>query len=153
MKVKIEMEDSLEEAEIIIRCNQLDNTILKLQNYILELHHSNQVLAFQREDTEYYVAIKDIFFFETEGRNLFAHTKDKLFKADYKLYELEELLPPNFIRISKSTIANLDYIYSISRNLTASSMVEFIGSKKTVFVSRGYYKILIEKLNMRRLKL
>ncbi len=152
MKVKIEMEDSLEEAEIIIRCGALDETILKLQNYILELHHSNQVLTLEREDTEYYVAVKNILFFETEGRSLYAHTKDKMFKANYKLYELEEMLPANFIRISKSTIVNMDYIYSISRNLAASSVVEFMDSKKTVFVSRGYYKVLVERLKMRRLK-
>ena len=56
------------------------------------------------------------------------------------------------MRISKSTIANLDAVYSITRNLTASSIVEFIGSSKKALVSRGYYKMLIERLNARRLE-
>ena len=69
----------------------------------------------------------------------------------HKLYELEELLPGSFMRISKSTIANLDYIYSITRNLTASSVVEFVGSNKRAMVSRGYYKLLVERLKNRKL--
>ena len=76
---------------------------------------------------------------------------DRIFTCGYKLYELEELLPGSYMRISKSAIANLDYIYSITRNLTASSVVEFSGSGKKAMVSRGYYKMLVDKLNARKL--
>ncbi len=55
------------------------------------------------------------------------------------------------MRISKSSIANLDRIYSITRNLTASSIVEFTGSSKRAMVSRIYYKSLIERLRERKL--
>ena len=57
------------------------------------------------------------------------------------------------MRVSKSTIANLDYIYSITRNLTASSEVEFTGSRKKALVSRAYYKALTERLKARKLGL
>ncbi len=65
----------------------------------------------------------------------------------HKLYELEELLPRAFIRISKSAILNSSKVYSIARNLTASSRVEFFGSHKAVFVSRNYYKLLKDKIS------
>lgn len=55
------------------------------------------------------------------------------------------------MRTSKSTIVNLDHIYSITRNLTASSMVEFRGSRKKALVSRSYYKLLLERLHTRKL--
>lgn len=150
MKVKIEIASELSEPEVLIRCERLDESVIALQNYILELSHSSQVFVLKQGETEYYVPVKEILFFETEGRRIAAHTKDKLFEAEYKLYELEELLPPSFMRISKSTIVNMDYIYSITRNLTASSVIEFSGSKKTVLVSRGYYKALTERLNTRK---
>ena len=95
--------------------------------------------------------VHDIYFFETEGREIRAHTADKLFVCPYKLYELEDLLPGCFMRISKSSIANMDHIYSITRNLTASSIVEFTGSNKHALVSRGYYKALTERLHERKL--
>ena len=57
------------------------------------------------------------------------------------------------MRISKSTIVNLDHIYSITKNLSASSRVEFYGTAKKAYVSRNYYKALIEKLGERRKRL
>ena len=68
-----------------------------------------------------------------------------------KLYELEELLPGSFMRVSKSTIVNLDFVYSITRNLTASSVMEFAGTKKKAMVSRAYFKAVTERLKARKL--
>ena len=73
------------------------------------------------------------------------------YKAKYKLYELEETLPRFFMRVSKSTILNTNHIFSIDRNLTASSVVAFTGTHKQVYVSRYYYKPLISKLEEKRL--
>lgn len=152
MKVKIEIDSGLTETEVVIRCNRLDESIVNLQNSITEQGDGRQCIPLNKGETAYYVPIEEIYFFETEGKEIHAHTADKLFEASYKLYELEELLPAGFMRISKSTIVNLDYIYSITRNLTASSVVEFTGSKKQALVSRGYYKALVDRLNIRRLR-
>ena len=151
MRVRIEMVSGLPEAEVLIRCRQLDESIVLLQNYIMEQGSSKRCLPLSRGDTEFYIPIEKIFYFETEGKAIFAHTAEQFFECPYKLYELEELLPGGFMRISKSTIANLDYIYSITRNLTASSVAEFQGSNKRVMVSRSYYKAVLERLRERRL--
>ena len=152
MKVKIEIDSGLEETEVIIRCGRLDDSIVNLQNLITEQGNGSRCIALSKEETVYYVPIDEIYFFETEGKEIHAHTADKMFAAAYKLYELEELLPAGFMRISKSTIVNLDYIYSITRNLTASSIVEFAGSHKKALVSRSYYKALVDRLSARRLR-
>ena len=153
MKVKIEIEEGLVEEEVIIRCSTLNDTVLSLQNYISKQGNAKRCLCLTSGETEYYVPLSDIYFFETEGREIRAHTADKIFVCGYRLYELEELLPGSFMRISKSTIANLDHIYSITRNLTASSEVEFNTSSKTALVSRSYYKALVERLNAKKLGL
>lgn len=151
MKVKIEIEEELEEEEVIIRCSHLDERIISLQDYISKQSNGKRCLALSDGGTDYYVPMGEIYFFETEGREIRAHTADKIFICTYKLYELEELLPGSFMRISKSTIANMEYIYSITRNLTASSVVEFTGSNKRALVSRAYYKVLVERLRERKL--
>lgn len=153
MKVTIEIVSGLPETEVLIRCGQLDESVMSLQNYIMKQGNGRRCLPLSRGDTEYYIPIEEIYFFETEGKTIFAHTAKQLFECPYKLYELEELLPGGFMRISKSTIANLDYIYSITRNLTASSVAEFQGSNKSVMVSRSYYKAVLERLRERRLRL
>ena len=153
MKVKIEIEEGLEEEEVVIRCGSLSDSVVSLQNFISKQNNGKRYLALTGGETEYYVPLEDIYFFETEGREIRAHTADQIFICSYRLYELEELLPGSFMRISKSAIANLDHIYSITRNLTASSEVEFVGSKKRALVSRSYYKALVERLNVKKLGL
>lgn len=151
MKVKIEIDEGISEDEVVIRCAHLDEEIISLQNYISKKNSGRQCLSLRDGETDYYIPVHDLYFFETEGREVRAHTADKLFVCPCKLYELEDLLPGCFMRISKSSIVNLDYIYSITRNLTASSIVEFTGSKKHALVSRGYYKALVERLHERKL--
>lgn len=151
VKVKIEIVEGLEEEEAVIRCRELNDFCISLQNYLSKQNNGKRCLLLTDGGTDFFIPMSDIYFFETEGRELRAHTADKIFFCGYKLYELEEMLPGSFMRISKSTIANLDYIYSITRNLTASSMVEFKGSRKKTMVSRSYYKLLLERLNTRRL--
>lgn len=151
MKVKIEIEEALQEDEVVIRCSRLSEAVVSLQNYISEQNNGSRCLKLTDGETDFFVPMEKIYFFETEGRELQAHTADRIFSCGYRLYELEELLSGSFLRISKSTIVNLDHIYSITRNLAASSLVEFAGSSKKTMVSRGYYRLLTERLRERKL--
>lgn len=150
MKVKIEIDPALSEDEVIIRCRRMEDHIVKLQQRIAEAEPQDRCIALQSGETRYYVPMEQVLFFETEGRLVQAHTADRLYVTEYKLYQLEESLPAAFMRISKSTIVNLDHVYSITRNLTASSVIEFYGTVKKVYVSRNYYKVLTERLRERK---
>ena len=153
MKVKIEIDPALAEDEVIIRCRRMEEHILKLQQDIAKAEPEKNCISLQDAGTSYFVPLDEILFFETEGKHIQAHTAFRLYLTEHKLYELEESLPGSFMRISKSTIVNLDHIYSITRNLAASSAVAFYGTPKKVYVSRSYYKALIERLGERRRKL
>ena len=150
MKLKLEMMPEMEETEVVIKCANIDSDILRLQQVIDEFMHGKNSFVFFKEDTEFYFSVEEVLFFETEGNKVNAHTADDVYTVKYKLFELEELLPGHFVRISKSGIVNADKIYSIQRNITAASAIEFQGSHKQVFVSRSYYKILKNKLEEKR---
>lgn len=150
MKIRIDFDENLNEEEIIIRCNKLDNTIQEIQKAILDVTKTTQKYCFFKEGKEYYISINQILFFETSDKVVNVHTNDDVYQVKYKLYELEEMLPNNYLRVSKSTILNTDQIFSIDRNITASSMVQFYKSHKQVYVSRFYEKDLRKKLEERR---
>ena len=150
MKLKLEMMPEMEETEVVIKCANIDSDILRLQQVIDEFMHGKNSFVFFKEDTEFYFSVEEVLFFETEGNKVTAHTSDDVYTVKYKLFELEELLPGHFVRISKSGIVNADKIYSIQRNITAASANEFQGSHKQVFVSRSYYKVLKNKLEEKR---
>ena len=150
MKIKIEMDEQAEE-EVIIRCRGMTEQIAAIQRAVSEAAGSVQKIVLYKGNTEYYLPMNDILFFETADHGVAAHTGNDMYEAGYKLYELEEILPGFFMRVSKSTILNTSHIFSINRNLTASSVVAFENTHKKVYVSRYYYKPLISKLEERRL--
>ena len=146
MKIKIEVDENIQEEEVIIRCSEFNNKIQNIQKIITNILTQKESITFYKNNTEYYLDLKEILFFETEESSVNAHTFKDVYKVKYKLYELEEMLPGYFMRISKSTILNTSHIYSITRSLSSSSIVEFKGTHKKVYVSRHYYKPLKIKL-------
>ena len=150
MKVKIDIDESLKEDEIIIRCSKLDEKTQKVYDALMNITKESKHLMLYKGNVEYYFPLEDILFFETTDNCVSAHTVNSVYETTYRLYELEELLPGHFMRVSKSTILNLNHIYSISRNLTASSEVQFMNTHKQVFVSRYYYKSLKTRLEEKR---
>ena len=151
MKIKIEIVEPQEE-EIILRVSELNETTKRIQQAISEITSGNNTLALYKNEIRYYIELNQILFFETTTSGVCAHTAKEVFETKSKLFELEEILPGSFMRVAKSTILNTNHIYSIKRNLTASSEVEFKNTHKKVFVSRNYYKALIEKLEEKRFK-
>ena len=149
LKIRIEMFEGVQE-EVVIRCREITPEIIRLQQLLSgNSDRSNQFLVY-KGDTEYYLNVNDIIFFETEGNAVMAHTKNDMYETRRKLYELEELLGGRFQRISKSAIVNVDKVYSIKRNVTSSSAIEFQGTHKQIYVSRAYYKVSREKLEEKR---
>ena len=149
LKIRIEMFEGVQE-EVVIRCREITPEIIRLQQLLSgNSDRSNQFLVY-KGDTEYYLNVNDIIFFETEGNAVMAHTKNDMYETRRKLYELEELSGGRFQRISKSAIVNVDKVYSIKRNVTSSSAIEFQGTHKQIYVSRAYYKVLREKLEEKR---
>ena len=149
MKVRIELNGDLAEDEVVIRCGRVDETIQKIHQFVLEQSPSCSKMIFYKQNQEFYFPINNVLFFETDGEHLYAHTVNDDYRVKYRLYELDDILPRNFVRASKSTIINIIQVYSITRNLTASSLVKFVNSHKNVYVSRFYYKELRQRMNER----
>ncbi len=146
MKIRIEVVGELEEDEVIIRCGRADDTIRKIHQFILDQTQSVERITFFKDNQEFFFPLELVLFFETEGEHIYAHTADDAYRIKFRLYELEEMLPRDFIRVSKSAIVNVRRIISVTRNLTASSLVQFSGSHKKIYVSRHYYHRLRDRL-------
>ena len=150
MRILLEIDKSISENEIIIKCNEANDDIKRIQKAILDLSSNKNSIIFFKNDNEYYLSYEEILFFETEGNIIYGHTSNDVYKVKYKLYELLEILPSNFLRISKSTIINVNNIFSVNYNLTSSSLIQFQKSHKQVYASRLYSKELRNKLCERR---
>lgn len=152
MKIKIEIDEDLREEEIVIRCKSLDDDVISIQRRITDAVNSRMQLEVSKGEKDYYIITDEIFFIETDAAGVVVHTSKDIYETKLRLYELEEILPGNFIRVSKSTILNASKVRAIHKNITGASEVEFAGSSKKVFVSRNYFKLLMAKLEEKRLK-
>ena len=148
MKVRIELDPQMDEPEMIIRAPRLTEDVARLQQLILEQNMTP--LTFYKDRSEYFVDVSEILFFETDGEKIYGHTKEEAYEVRQKLYELEEILPIAFCRISKSTIVNTKQIYSIEKSFSGPSTVNFYQTHKQVHVSRHYYQLLKERLKEMR---
>lgn len=143
MKVRVEIDDTLNDDEIIVHTKEYT---AELKEWIHSFQ-SKSKLQFFKKDTEYYLDLDSILFFESDNGTVFAHTTNDMFSTTQKLYELESILPNTFLRISKSTIVNIRKIYSLSHSVS-SHLITFQNSHKQVYVSRMYYKVLKERRSM-----
>ncbi len=152
MKITMEIDDGIAEDEVIIRCRSLNDEIVSLQRRISEAVNEKMQLHVTKGEKEYFITLEDIVFLETADQVVAVHTVDQIYATKQKLYELEELLPGSFMRVSKSTIINMSVIRSIHKNITGASEVEFQGTMKKAYVSRMYIKALMSKIEEKRIR-
>lgn len=146
MKIRIEVDPNITEEELVLKCANIDERILKLKQYLSGFEDDKNRIVFFKDNTEFYFPVDEVLFFETFEDSVMAHTASDVFEVKFKLYELQNLLPAFFLRVSKSTIVNTGKVYSITKNLAGASRVEFAGTNKFVYVSRNYYPLLKESL-------
>ena len=151
-RIRIEVDPEGPE-EVIIRCKRLTPDILKLQELLETGTAESNVrkLSLFLGDEEHLVDLRKILFFESTDGSVAAHTDKRIYYTDMKLYELESILPNNFMRISKVCILNLEAVGWLKREITGPCRAGFATSPKQVFISRMYYKPFREKLEEMRM--
>ena len=150
MKIKTVISADNEE-EILIRCKSKTEQIKRIESILENLLICEKEMVLTIAETDYYILINDILFFESFDGKIYAHTKNRIFTCKHKLYELEAILPSIFVRISKSTIANIMTITSLRRELVGNGEITFKDCGKKAYFSRGYYKHLRDKMDEMRL--
>ena len=143
MKIRIELDGELDDIEVVIRARQLSAELEQIQQALTQVSHPQ--LVFYKGNSEYFLDLSDILFFETDGARVFGHSRDNAYEVKLKLYELEDCLPLHFCRISKSSIVNTRSIYSLEKSFSGTSTLRFYDTVKQIHVSRHYYQLLKEK--------
>ena len=86
--------------------------------------------------------------FFTEGERAYALYDGRRWQVKSRLYELEASLPPSFVRIHKSCIANLRQVSRFTAAYTGVLQVTFKDGH-TDYVSRRQVRIVKERLGIK----
>lgn len=150
MKITILAKAPGEEDEIIIKCDNPDQSVFGLANKIQSQgQNQNSKMAFYKDGQICLVEQKEIFYFESVDDVVFAYTKDEVFETKSKLYQLEFELPVNiFFRANKAVIVNVDKIKKLSPAFRGRFEATLKNDFK-VIISRNYVPKLKELLDLK----
>jgi DNA-binding LytR/AlgR family response regulator len=99
------------------------------------------------EDERKLLYLNEIERIYTQNNKTFAVCEKKHFQIKYRLYQIEEMVSSNFIKINQSCIVNLNFISSFKSTFGGTVMVIFKDGEKD-FISRRELKHIKERLGI-----
>ncbi|WP_455682679.1 LytTR family DNA-binding domain-containing protein [Thomasclavelia sp.] len=128
LSIQIEFETPEEKERILTFVNSLETKIMGYQ-----------------DGKKYLLNIESIYYIEIVDKQTFIYTKDACYESYLWLYQLEEQLNNNFVRVNKSTICNMTYIESLKADFGSRIMV-YLDNGDQILVSRTFAKSFKERL-------
>ncbi|KUJ27306.1 hypothetical protein AR437_10320 [Christensenella hongkongensis] len=147
MKVTLDIDPKYEQDEIIIRCAEMSDELLKL---VALAGTSQKKVMGNLEKQTFVLEPEEIYYFESVDDRVYIYTKTEVYDCPLKLYEIEEKFGNgSFLRVNKSTIINLSKVRVLNPILNGKIEVELENGEKQI-ISRQYAPALKEKLGIRR---
>jgi len=138
--------DKNQEEDLIIIAKEKNEAVEKIEEILI--NENSTLLGFNENYAEV-LKISQIHAFICENSKIYALTDKEKFKIKYRLYQLEEKLPRNFIKINQSNIANINMIENFSATLYGTLAVKFKNGY-TDYVSRRNIKKVKERLGLKK---
>ena len=144
MRLQIDEIPSIEETEIIIRCNKIDSKINRISNYI---RTSYITINGKLDGENHIINLSDIYYFEAVENRVFAYVEKNVYEVNYKLQELTVMLAKtSFLQVARTIILNIllstisQFVYEDMR-FVRELIISLIGSLVTSMVLYFILKI------------
>ena len=147
MKINLIINDELEETEIKIYAKEYSEHIEKIMKQ-LQVNQLNFLDGYLGQEI-YMVKISDIYIVNAEEAKVFLHTDEQEYEVKRKLYEIENQFLNDFVRVSKSSLVNINRIASIQVGRIGSTEL-ILDNDVSINVSRKYLKELKHHLGIGR---
>ena len=136
MKVNLFVSKDIEEPHADIHTNELTDNITKAMS-ILESDDSNDMLAVKKGSDIALLEFDDVFMLRVEDKQVNVYTENGQYLVKKPLYQVEETLSSDFVRISKTTIVNLRKIERVAPSLKGMMFIQLKNGLKDN-ISRKY---------------
>ena len=145
MKVTIEKSEKYKTPEILVRCEEIDETLRDVISYI---GIAGKSIIGETESETCFIPINEVFYFESVDKIIFIYTNKQIYKSSAKLYILEEQLTDTyFARVSKTTIINLKKLKSV-KSVKNARLEGTLSNDEKIIISRQYVPKIKEKLGV-----
>ena len=144
MKLELNIDEKVKETLVVVSANKIDKEVQNLINYI---EYSSEYLIGIVEDKASIIDIDEIIRVYIEDRKTFVVTLKDTYVVKKKLYEVENMVTRNFIKISQSEIANIKFIKNLDFSNTGTIVIKYKNSDIS-YVSRSMIKEFKLKLGI-----
>ena len=134
MKFKMIIDETKEE-EVVATVHGPSTLTEKIQQLVQEYTGADRVAAWLEDDIKMLPFTQIACITVLEGKTFAIDSKGVHYRLKQRLYELEGMLPPSFIRINKSSIANEQMIERFAANFSGAVDAVFRGGYRE-YVSR-----------------
>ena len=136
MKVNLFVSRDIEEPYADIHTNELTDNVSKAIS-ILESDESPDMVAVKKGSDIALLQLDEIFMFRVEDKQVKVYTENSEYLIKKPLYQVEETLGSDFVRISKTTIVSLKKIERVAPSLKGMMFIELKNGLKDN-ISRKY---------------
>ena len=145
MKIRIE-QTSVEENEVILRCAQLDDEMLRVLSLLRSGMQKLLVWNEQRETLP--LSVSKVVYCETVEEKTFVYTHDGIYQTALSLAELEDRWGDlGLFRAGKSSVMNLHEIQKL-KNCGSGRIEALLTTGEKMVISRRYAPMLRERLGL-----
>lgn len=143
MKLQIVIDPNRDE-EILVYAHEKTSLINEVEELVKS--YSVDLIGYTENETVK-LNLNDIYCFFTEDNKVFALTENEKYRLKSRLYQIEEGLSDNFVKINQSCIANIKKIDRFKATVGGSLTVVFKNGYVD-FVSRRNLKNVKERLGL-----
>lgn len=143
MKLQIVIDPNRDE-EILVYAHEKTPLISEVEELVKS--YSVDLIGYTENETVK-LNLNDIYCFFTEDNKVFALTENEKYRLKSRLYQIEEGLSDNFVKINQSCIANIKKIDRFKATVGGSLTIVFKNGHMD-FVSRRNLKNVKERLGL-----
>lgn len=145
MEISINIEPNCTDTEIVINCSSIT---AEIESIVAALQLVDNRITVTKNNEKHLLSILKIAYIESVDRRTFIYTENDCYESKLKLYEIEERLYDNFLRISKSCIVRLKYIRSLKSEFDRKIRITLENGEQLI-ASRQYAVELKKRLGVK----
>ncbi len=138
MRVEIKIDSELEESYVILHIPRLTADVSALVELLENTDTSPRLLTAKRDDKSYVIGAEQMELIRTEGGSVMLYDRRAQgFAVDKPLHEILGRLGHDFVRISKSSIVNINRIDHVSPSFNGTMDI-IMKNGMTDYISRKF---------------
>jgi DNA-binding LytR/AlgR family response regulator len=138
--------DEERDEECLVYAKEKTELVEKLEA-LAKSNQSTELLGFSERGEIVPLDTWEVQFFAVREGKVYASCDSGELRLRQRLYEIEELLPPGFVKINQSCIANIKKIKKFDASLAGSLIVIFENGERD-YVSRRQLKAVKERIGL-----